>query len=63
MALERTLSIVKPDAVANNNIGAIYSRFESGGLRIVAAKMLHLTRERAEAFYAVHRERPFSPIW
>jgi nucleoside-diphosphate kinase len=59
MALERTLSIVKPDAVANNNIGAIYARFENGGLRIVAAKMLHLTRQQAEAFYAVHRERPF----
>jgi nucleoside-diphosphate kinase len=59
MAIERTLSIVKPDAVAKNVIGKIYSRFEDNGLRIVAAKMLHLTREQAEGFYAVHRERPF----
>ena len=59
MAVERTLSIIKPDAVAANVIGEIYSRFEKGGLRIVAAKMLHLTREQAEGFYAVHRERPF----
>ncbi len=59
MALERTFSIIKPDAVARNIIGQIYSRFESGGLRIVASKMLHLTREQAENFYAVHRERPF----
>lgn len=59
MAVERTLSIIKPDAVAKNVIGQIYARFEQAGLRIVAAKMLHLTRDRAEAFYAVHRERPF----
>ena len=59
MAVERTLSIVKPDAVAKNLIGEIYQRFESAGLRIVAARMLHLTREQAEGFYAVHRERPF----
>jgi len=59
MAVERTLSILKPDAVANNNIGAIYQRFESGGLRIVAAKMLHLSQEQAQTFYAVHKERPF----
>jgi nucleoside-diphosphate kinase len=59
MTLERTLSIVKPDAVANNKIGEIYARFERAGLRIVAARMLHLTREQAEGFYAVHRERPF----
>jgi nucleoside-diphosphate kinase len=59
MAIERTLSIVKPDAVAKNIIGEIYSRFEKGGLQIVAAKMLHLSREQAEGFYAVHRERPF----
>jgi nucleoside-diphosphate kinase len=59
MAVERTLSIVKPDAVSNNQIGEIYKRFESAGLCIVAARMLHLTREQAEAFYAVHRERPF----
>jgi nucleoside-diphosphate kinase len=59
MAIEQTFSIIKPDAVAKNIIGEIYSRFEQGGLRIVAAKMLHLTREQAEGFYAVHRERPF----
>jgi nucleoside-diphosphate kinase len=59
MAMERTLSIVKPDAVAKNVIGKIYNRFESAGLRIVACKMLHLSRDQAEAFYAVHRERPF----
>ena len=59
MSIEQTLSIVKPDAVARDLIGAIYARFEQAGLRIVAAKMLHLTRDRAEAFYAVHRERPF----
>ncbi|WP_297528262.1 nucleoside-diphosphate kinase [Thiohalobacter sp.] len=59
MAVERTLSIIKPDAVAKNVIGEIYSRFERNGLRIVAAKMLHLTREQAGAFYDVHRERPF----
>ena len=59
MTIEQTFSIIKPDAVAKNIIGEIYSRFEKGGLRIVAAKMLHLTREQAEGFYAVHRERPF----
>ncbi|ROR29739.1 nucleoside-diphosphate kinase [Inmirania thermothiophila] len=59
MAIERTLSIIKPDAVAKNIIGKIYTRFEEAGLRIVAAKMLHLTREQAEGFYEVHRERPF----
>ena len=59
MALERTLSIIKPDAVAKNVIGEIYSRFEKAGLRIVAAKMKHLSRREAEGFYAVHRERPF----
>jgi nucleoside-diphosphate kinase len=59
MAIERTFSIIKPDAVAKNIIGEIYSRFEKGGLRIIAAKMLHLTREQAEGFYAVHKERPF----
>ena len=59
MATERTFSIVKPDGVAKNVIGEIYSRFEKNGLKIVAAKMLHLTREQAEGFYAVHRERPF----
>lgn len=59
MSLERTLSIIKPDAVAKNVIGEIYSRFEQAGLRIVAARMLQLTREQAEGFYAVHRERPF----
>ena len=59
MATQRTLSIIKPDAVAKDAIGAIYSKFEQGGLKIVAAKMTHLSRERAEAFYAVHKERPF----
>ncbi|MGK2925820.1 MAG: nucleoside-diphosphate kinase [Lysobacterales bacterium] len=59
MAVERTLSIVKPDAVAKNVIGEIYSRFERAGLKIVAARMKHLTRADAERFYAVHRERPF----
>ena len=59
MAIERTLSIIKPDAVSKNVIGEIYSRFEKAGLRIVAAKMLHLSREQAGAFYAVHKERPF----
>ena len=59
MAIERTFSIVKPDAVAKNVIGEIYSRFEKGGLRIVASKMLHMTREQAQGFYAVHKERPF----
>jgi len=59
MAVERTLSIVKPDAVSKNLIGEIYKRFEGAGLQVVAARMLHLTREQAEGFYAVHRERPF----
>lgn len=59
MALERTFSIIKPDAIAKNIIGKIYSRFEENGLKIVAAKMVHLTREQAEGFYAVHKERPF----
>jgi nucleoside-diphosphate kinase len=59
VALERTLSIIKPDAVAKNVVGEIYSRFEKGGLRIVAAKMLHLSRDQAEGFYAVHKQRPF----
>ena len=59
MAIERTISIIKPDAVSKNVIGKIYDRFESNGLKIVAAKMKHLTREEAEAFYAVHKERPF----
>src|SRR5215218_11409025 len=59
MAVERTLSIIKPDAVAKNVIGQIYSRFEGAGLKIVAAQMRHLTRAEAEGFYAVHRERPF----
>lgn len=57
--LERTLSIIKPDAIAKNIIGNIYNRFESAGLKIVAAKMVHLTKEEAEGFYAVHKERPF----
>ena len=59
MAVERTLSIIKPDAVAKNVIGKIYSRFETNGLKIVAAKMTHLSQAEAEGFYAVHRERPF----
>lgn len=59
MAVERTISIIKPDAVAKNVIGEIYSRFEKAGLKIVAAKMSHLSREQAEGFYAVHKERPF----
>ena len=59
MAVERTLSIIKPDAVAKNVIGQIYSRFEGSGLKIVAARMLHLSRAEAEGFYAVHRQRPF----
>jgi len=61
MALERTLSIIKPDAVAKNVIGEIYSRFEKNGLKVVAAKMKHLSKQEAEGFYAVHRERPFFP--
>src|ERR1700752_553652 len=59
MAGERTLSIIKPDAVARNIIGKIYSRFETNGLKIVAAQMRHLSSAEAEGFYAVHRERPF----
>jgi nucleoside-diphosphate kinase len=59
VAIERTLSIVKPDAVANNVIGEIYRRFERAGLKIVAARMKHLSRAEAEEFYAVHRDRPF----
>ena len=59
MAVERTLSIIKPDAVAKNVIGQIYSRFEGAGLKVVAARMTQLSRAEAEGFYAVHRERPF----
>src|ERR1700755_1982528 len=59
MALERTLSIIKPDAVAKNVIGKIVSRFEAAGLKVVAAKLVHLSRNEAEQFYAVHKERPF----
>ena len=59
MAVERTLSIIKPDAVAKNVIGEIYARFEKAGLKIVAARMMHLSRADAEGFYAVHRGRPF----
>lgn len=59
MAIERTISIVKPDAVGKNVIGKIYSRFEENGLRIVAAKMKHLSVREAQEFYAVHKERPF----
>ena len=59
MAIERTLSIVKPDGVENNLIGEVLRRFEQGGLQVVAAKMLHLTTQQAESFYAVHRDRPF----
>ncbi len=59
MAAERTLSIIKPDAVAKNAIGEIYARFEKNGLKIVAARMRQLSRAEAEAFYAVHRQRPF----
>jgi len=59
MAVERTLSIIKPDAVAKNVIGEIYSRFEKAGLKIIAARMLHLSKEQAGEFYAVHKARPF----
>ena len=59
MAVERALSIIKPDAVAKNVIGKIYSRFETNGLKIVAARMVHLSRQEAEGFYAVHSARPF----
>lgn len=59
MAIQRTFSIIKPDAVAKNVIGQIYARFEAAGLKIVASRMAHLSRAEAEAFYAVHKERPF----
>lgn len=59
MAIERTFSIVKPDGVEKNLIGEVYRRFEQAGLQIVAARMVHLTRDQAEGFYAVHKERPF----
>ncbi len=59
MAVERTLSIIKPDAVAKNVIGQIYARFEKSGLKVVAARMMHLSRADAEGFYAVHKARPF----
>lgn len=59
MAVERALSIIKPDAVAKNVIGQIYSRFEGSGLKVIAARMVHLSRNDAEGFYAVHRQRPF----
>lgn len=59
MAIERTLSIIKPDAVAKNVIGQIYARFEGAGLKVIAARMAHLSRQEAEAFYAVHKARPF----
>ena len=59
MAVERTLSIIKPDAVAKNVIGKIYSRFETNGLKIAASRMIHLSRKDAEGFYAVHKDRPF----
>ena len=59
MAVERTFSIIKPDAVAKNAIGQILARFEAAGLKIIAARMMHLSRAQAEGFYAVHRERPF----
>ena len=61
MVTERTLSIIKPDAVAKNAVGAIIARFEEAGLRVVAARMLHLNRKKAEGFYAVHKGRPFFP--
>ena len=59
MAVERTLSIIKPDAVGKNVIGEIYTKFEQAGLKIIAARMMHLSKEKAEGFYAVHKERPF----
>src|SRR5688572_14328528 len=59
MAVERTLSIIKPDAVKKNVVGQIIARFEGGGLKVIAARMMHLSRAEAEGFYAVHRQRPF----
>lgn len=59
MSLERTLSIIKPDGVAKNIIGEVYSRFEKAGLKIIAARMMHLSEQQAQEFYAVHKERPF----
>lgn len=59
MSIEKTISIIKPDAVSKNHIGEIYARFEAAGLQIVAAKMLHLSQQKAEGFYAIHKERPF----
>jgi nucleoside-diphosphate kinase len=59
MAVERTFSIIKPDAVAKNAIGQILTRFEKAGMKVIAARMMHLSRAQAEGFYAVHRERPF----
>lgn len=59
MAIERTLSIIKPDAVAKNVIGQIYSRFEQNGLPMIAAKMVHLSKDQAEQFYVIHKDRPF----
>jgi nucleoside-diphosphate kinase len=59
VAVERTLSIIKPDAVAKNVIGRIYTRFEAAGLKVVAARMMYLSKSQAEGFYAIHRERPF----
>ncbi|MBC7802431.1 MAG: nucleoside-diphosphate kinase [Candidatus Parcubacteria bacterium] len=59
MAVERTFSIIKPDAVAKNAVGQILARFEAAGLKLIAARMMHLSRAQAEGFYAVHRERPF----
>jgi len=59
MTIERTLSIIKPDAVTKNVIGKIYTQFEQAGLKIIAARMMHLSKEQAEGFYAVHKERPF----
>lgn len=63
MSVERTLSIIKPDAVAKNVIGQIIARFENAGLKVIAARMMHLSREDAGRFYAVHKERPFSRTW
>ena len=63
MSVERTLSIIKPDGVQKNLIGEIYSRFEKAGLEVIAAKMIHLSKDQAEGFYAVHSERPFLTTW